>query len=199
MKKQEFLSLLKKKLSSLPKGEIEERISFYGEMIDDRIEDGMSEAEAVRDVGGPALLSETAPRGKERKERVEKKQERKDSGLLVILLLVFGFPIWFSLLVSAFAVVFSLYVSMWSIVISLWAVFISFAVSAPAGAVVGVIYIFIGNGASGAAVIGASLALAGLAFFSFYGCIWTTRLLLFVTKKILPCTKSLFSKLGGLK
>ena len=197
MKKQEFLDALKKRLSSLPQNELEEQLSFYSEMIDDRVEDGISEEEAIKNIG--SLDGIASGIIKEPPQKKHKTEEKKDTKNLFIMLLAFGFPIWFPLLVSAFAVVFSLYVSMWSIVISLWATFISFAVSAPAGAVVGVIYIFIGNGASGAAVIGASLALAGLALFSFYGCIWTTRLLLFVTKKIWPCTKSLFSKLGGLK
>jgi uncharacterized membrane protein len=196
MKKQEFLSLLKKKLSSLPKGEIEERISFYGEMIDDRIEDGMSEAEAVRDVGGPALLSDTAPRGKERKERVEKKQERKNSRLLVILLLAFGFPIWLPLLISAVAVAVSLYAALWSLLISLWAVFISLAVSAPAGLIIGLINIFSGNGAVGALIIGSGFAAGGLAIFAYFGCIAATRATYRLTSIIVTSAKKFFFEFG---
>ena len=51
MNKQEFLSLLKQKLSKLPKQEIKERITFYSEMIDDRVEEGLSEEEAVLEIG----------------------------------------------------------------------------------------------------------------------------------------------------
>ena len=47
MNKEEFLSELRTKLSGLPQEDIEERISFYSEMIDDRMEDGISEEEAV--------------------------------------------------------------------------------------------------------------------------------------------------------
>ena len=50
MRKKEFLSALRRKLKGLPKREIEERISFYGEMIDDRIEEGFSEDEAVEKI-----------------------------------------------------------------------------------------------------------------------------------------------------
>jgi hypothetical protein len=41
MNKQEFLTALKKALSPLSKADLEERLSFYSEMIDDRIEEGL--------------------------------------------------------------------------------------------------------------------------------------------------------------
>lgn len=47
MNKQEFLVKLRKGLSGLPKEDIEERLTFYSEMIDDRMEEGLSEEEAV--------------------------------------------------------------------------------------------------------------------------------------------------------
>ena len=51
MRKQEFLDELNKKLSDLSRSEAEERISFYSEMIDDRIEEGLSEEDAVSAIG----------------------------------------------------------------------------------------------------------------------------------------------------
>ena len=47
MTKFEFLEELRNGLNGLPKNEIEERISFYSEIIDDYIEDGLSEEHAV--------------------------------------------------------------------------------------------------------------------------------------------------------
>ena len=46
MNKQEFIANLKARLSGLPAGEIDARAECYGEMIDDRMEDGMTEEEA---------------------------------------------------------------------------------------------------------------------------------------------------------
>ena len=40
MCKQDFLNALEAKLSGLPKKDIEERLNFYEEIIDDRIEEG---------------------------------------------------------------------------------------------------------------------------------------------------------------
>ena len=47
MSKTEFLTELKKALEGLPEEDIEKSLEYYSEMIDDRIEDGLSEEEAV--------------------------------------------------------------------------------------------------------------------------------------------------------
>ena len=51
MNKQEFLAQLREGLNGLPQEDIDERIAFYGEMIDDRLEDGLTEEEAVEAIG----------------------------------------------------------------------------------------------------------------------------------------------------
>ena len=51
MTKLEFLSALGKGLSGLPQDEVEERLNFYSEMIDDRMEEGLPEEEAVAQIG----------------------------------------------------------------------------------------------------------------------------------------------------
>ena len=51
MNKEKFLDELRNRLSGLPQEDIEERIAFYEEMIDDRMEDGVSEEEAVSRIG----------------------------------------------------------------------------------------------------------------------------------------------------
>ena len=50
MTKQEFLSGLKAKLSGLPQEDVEERLGFYAEMIEDYTEEGLSEEEAVEKI-----------------------------------------------------------------------------------------------------------------------------------------------------
>lgn len=199
MKKQEFLSLLKKRLSSLPKKEIEERVSFYSEMIDDRMEDGMSENEAVRDIGGPELVSSEVLKITPKKQRGKIKREKKETNLTLILLLALGFPIWLPLLISGFAVIVSLYATLWSLLVSLWAVFISLAVSAPAGLIIGLINIFSGNGAVGAITVGGSFVAAGIAVFLYFGCIAATRGMLSLTRKTAESAKNLFTKSGARK
>ena len=47
MNKQKFLTELEKGLAKLPKDDLQEQLFFYSEMIDDRMEDGIPEEDAV--------------------------------------------------------------------------------------------------------------------------------------------------------
>ena len=51
MNKDSFLNELRARLAGLPQADIEERIAFYNEMINDRMEDGLTEEEAVEEIG----------------------------------------------------------------------------------------------------------------------------------------------------
>jgi uncharacterized membrane protein len=51
MNKQEFLTALWKQLSEVPSEDVEESLDYYSEMIEDRMESGMTEEEAVAAVG----------------------------------------------------------------------------------------------------------------------------------------------------
>ena len=123
MLKQEFLNALREGLNGLPQADIEERITFYGEMIDDRIEEGRTEEEAVHEIGPVdevvRQIVEETPLTRIVKEKIKPKRKMR---AWEIVLIVLGFPVWFSLLVAAGAVLLSLYVTLWSLVIALWAV-----------------------------------------------------------------------------
>ena len=51
MTKAEFIEQLRKKLTEIPVCGIEERLDFFSEIIDDRIEEGFSEEQAVASIG----------------------------------------------------------------------------------------------------------------------------------------------------
>ena len=51
MTKQEFLNELKNQISEYPSEETKQSLEYYSEMIDDRIEEGMTEAEAIASMG----------------------------------------------------------------------------------------------------------------------------------------------------
>jgi hypothetical protein len=57
LNKEQFLAALGARLSGMPKADLERTLQYYREMIDDRVEDGMTEFEAVADVGDPDELS----------------------------------------------------------------------------------------------------------------------------------------------
>ena len=177
MRKKEFLSALRRKLKGLPKREIEERISFYGEMIDDRVEEGYSEEEAVAKIGNVDKIS----RQISKESRVSKlKRKRKP---WEIALFWIGSPLWISLGAAAFAVAISLYASLWAIVISLWAVFVARVASAIGGAVISLPFAISGNTATGIAILGAALVCGGVAILGFYGCRAATKGAWWLTRK----------------
>ena len=51
MKKQEFLNELRRQLRGLPQDEIDNRVSFYEEMINDMIDEGKTEDQAIIEIG----------------------------------------------------------------------------------------------------------------------------------------------------
>ena len=195
MNKQEFLTRLKQELAGLPKEDIEERLAFYEEMIDDRIEEGVSEEEAVLAMGDieeiVSRIIADIPFLKIAKKRIkpDRKMQRWE-----IVLLILGSPIWLSLLIAAFAIVLSIYVSIWSIVISLWSVFASLIGGVLGGIGAGIVFMCTNNVYSGLIMIAGGLVCVGLAILMFYGCVATTKGLAIATKKIAIWIKNLFIK-----
>ena len=53
MNKQEYLTAIREKIKAMPAEDIERFTDYYSEMIDDRIEDGLSEDDAVADMVSP--------------------------------------------------------------------------------------------------------------------------------------------------
>ena len=119
MNKIEFLTVLRERLQGLPEEDINKSIDFYCEMIDDRVEDGMSEAEAVDALGNieeiiSQILSEVSL-PKLVKEKVKPKRALK---AWEIVLLILGAPLWIPLVAAVLITVLSIYLSIWSIIIS---------------------------------------------------------------------------------
>lgn len=195
MSKQEFLAQLRKGLSGLPQDDIEERLTFYSEMIDDRMEEGLSEEDAVRGVGSvDTILSQIVadiPLSKLVKERIKPEKRPR---VWEIVLLVLGSPVWLSLMIAAFAVMLSLYAVLWSVILSLWAAFASLIGCAFGGIAAGIGFALNGNVLTGIVIIGAGMVCAGLSIFLFYGCRAATKGTLLLTKKIALGIKNCFIK-----
>ena len=196
MTKLKFLLELEKKLSVLPQEDIEERLTFYSEIIEDRVEEGISEEDAVAQIGNIEEIAaqilaehivEAPPCGEEKvaveefPATVEEKSKRTIKTWELVLLIA-GSPIWFSLLIAVLAVAFSLFAASWAIVISLWAVVVSLVACAVALPIAAVYFICTGYVYSGLAVIGASLVCGGLGILFCYGCKWTTKGMALLTK-----------------
>lgn len=185
MNKQEFLEKLDYRLSDMPGIDKDERISFYSEMIDDRIEEGLSEEKAVESIGDiddiiDQIISEI-PLSTIVKEKV--KPDHKLKGF-EIALLILGFPLWFPLLIAAASILLSIYISLWAAVVSLWAADLCFILSAPAGLVLSLILLFNGQAANSAFMFGCAFIFAGLSIFLFFLCLYASKGLIILIRKI---------------
>ena len=189
MTKYEFVMTLTHRLSHLPREAVEERVNFYIESIEDRIEDGVPEEEAVAAVGSPeeiaAQIMGELPRPA---FEVPRKEQKRRLSAVETVLLILGAPIWLSLLIAAVAVVLSVYISLGGVIISLWAIFASF-VGCAFGGIVGGAFLAFTNGASGVFLIGAGIFCAGASVLLFHGCKAATKgtawLCVYPVKKLL--------------
>ena len=193
MNKEMFLEELKRKLIGLPQADIDERLAFYSEMIDDRIEDGLTEEEAVAKVGSVdeivAQIMSEIPLTKLVKEKVKPKRSLR---VWEIVLIVLGFPVWFPLLIAFLAIVFAVYVVIWSLAIAVYAVTLGITVSALA-CIPGTIICIIAHRLIAAVFcLGAGVLLAGIAILLFFACIGITKGMLKLTKGMLLGIKRSF-------
>lgn len=195
MTKEVFFLSLRDKLSVLSQKDMEEHLIFYSEMIDDRVEEGLSEEEAVAAVGSVEEIAHQILAAVPFEE--EKTNKPKEYGKVwEIFLLILGSPLWLPLLIAGFAVAFSLYISLWAVIIFLWAVFISVAASAFALIVCGIGFPFGGFVLQGIAMLGAGLFCTGFSVFAFFGCKAVTKATVQMSGK---CVHGVWNKWNGRK
>ena len=185
MTKMQFLMSLHDQLSGLPKEDVEQRLNFYSEIIEDRMEEGIAEEDAVAALGSiedivMQIIAET-PLVKIAKEKIRPKRRLK---AWEIVLLALGSPLWVSLLLAAGAVILAVYLSVWSVIVSLWAAFGSVAACALAGPVAGIFLSCMGHIPAGMILLATGLVCAGVSILVFLGCKAATGGILFLTGKL---------------
>lgn len=189
MNKQEFLDQLRRGLHGLPQEDIEERLTFYSEMIDDRMEEGLSEPEAVAEIGDVreiiSQIQADTPLTKIVKEKIKPKSSTKPwvVALLIIWFLIFGFPIWFPILIALIAIILAVYIVVWSVIITLGAAFVSLIAGAVAGVISAVYYAICGRGLAAMTTLAIGLLSAGAAILMFFACLAATKGVFWLTKK----------------
>ena len=163
MNKTEFLSELNHRLWRLEQNDVDERLAFYDEIIEDYVADGVPEEEAVERLGTideiVAQVTSEIPLKKLVAERM-KPQEEKHSGKLVAMIATF--PLWLPLLIVGFALTLSFYIVIWALVIVLFAVDLSLLCVSVFGFLSLVPLSMQGNGPMIGMVIGMSILCFGL-------------------------------------
>lgn len=193
MTKNEFLTELRSRLEGMFEADRNQSLDYYSEMIDDRMEDGLSEEEAVAAVGTPSELAEQIlgemPFAKLMKAKV--KNRRKMSGGEIALLII-GFPLWFPLLLAGVIVLAAFYISFWALIASLWITEVSLGIAVVAGVASSLLWLFQGLGWTGLFMLSTGLFAAGLGIFGYYGCIYATKALWTLGKKMVRVIKLCF-------
>ena len=198
MNKQDFLKELSRALSGLPREDLEERLAFYSEMIDDRMEDGLSEEEAVADIGSideaaSQIIADT-PLPKLVRERIRPKRKMQT---WEIVLLILGFPLWFPLMIAAMVILLSVYIVIWTVIISLWGAEISLIISAAAFFAAFAVRLIQGDPTQALLFLSGALVLTGLSILLFIAFKALTRGAAWLTGKIALGVKGLFLKKQG--
>lgn len=195
MTKYEFLAELEKKLSALPKKDRDRSLEYYAEMIDEQVENGVPEDEAVSHFGSTdeiaaQILGDTT----QAKEGNKKIKLKRRPYVWEVILLALGSPIWLALAISLLSAALSLYVVLWSLVVSAWAVFGALCGAALGGITGGIAVITIGKLSIGMVLIGAALVCAGLAIFAFIGSLAATKGVVWITKTVVKLIKKCFRR-----
>ena len=196
MTKQEFLSELERALGKLPHAEVEQALAFYDEAISDRMEDGLSEAEALAGLGpvdeiAAQIAAETPP--------IPRAIARANTGsrtLNIVLLAVFS-PIWIPIVLALAAAALAVYVAIWAVIAALWAVdavlvLMPFAGLAALASTVGG-----GMPLPGVFVFGLSLVSSGFGLVASFAVFWASKLLFQATRTFARWIASLFVRVSG--
>lgn len=165
MTRDEFLNRLEELLACLPADQLEETKAFYEEAIADRMEDGMTEEEAVAAIGTPGEVAEATLDDLPAVPRAIARTRRRSNTLLWVLAIV-GSPVWVPLLIAFFAVAVTVYICIWVLALCAWIVTVAFggagavflAFAAPGIAIGHVPYVI--------ATLGAGLAFIGVGLFA---------------------------------
>lgn len=130
MSKADFLRLLERALMQLSEEERQKNLEYYSELLDDMMEEGMTEAEATAKLGSPSQIAQSilqeVPLGKLVSTRMKPKSGWTP---LAIVLAVVGSPVWVPLLLATVAIVLAVFVSIWALGFAAVAVVIALAVA----------------------------------------------------------------------
>ena len=200
MNKAEFLQQIARGIAGLPQADVDRWMEYYTEMLEDRIEDGMSEEEAVGSLGAPAevvrqILAQT-PLTKLIKSKVTPKRKLP---VWEIVLICVGSPIWVALAIAVVAIFFSVFMSVWAVIASVWAVELAFAVSGLGGILLFGLELGVGAVAQGFLFLGTGFVLSGSSYFGFFLCKKLTVLTRNGCGEFLLLVKSLFVGKGEKK
>lgn len=178
MTKADFLTDLSRRLGAFSAPERERFVTYYDEMLSDRMEDGMTEDEAIGslepiDVIAGRIIAENPPPAR-----------RQRTGAGKWALIVLGSPLWLPLIIAFAAVALALLIALWAALVAVCACCIVFPIAGIAMMLSGVLTLFT-RPATGIFSIGIGLVVSALG-------IWSLRLMRHLLTHGARITRGLF-------
>ena len=196
MEKEQFLNDIRKELKGLPKDDLEDRISFYNEAIEDRLSEGKTIDEALSDIGPiDKIVSESlndVPLVKLVKEKVKPKRSLK---VWEIILLILGSPIWLPLVVFFIIIALFAYSLIWILLLLVYVTEAAIILGS-FGSII-LFFVSLTKGSFSLMYLGGHIMLVGAAILLFFGCIKLTKYIILLSKKIIISIKKSFITKGG--
>ena len=196
MSKQEFINDLRERLMWLTSEELEKTVNFYSEMIDDRMEEGATEEEAVAALGPmddiTVKIAREVGKGDEAETGVPTAtttvaKNSSESLVLKIVVIAVTFPIWFPVLMGLFGAAIGIVAGLFGACVGVGA-----GVIAGLG---GAIKFFIeGSAAQGFFMLGGFLICLGICIFAWLGVSALCKVTVKGIKNLFDFVKSKFKK-----
>lgn len=179
MTRDEYLKELRFFIGKLPKEDRKRILEFYDELIDDKLEAGMTEEEILQEFGQPQALAQQIFQDNGQTYSPPNTSSR----IIKISAIILGSPIWVSLLAAFLLVVFALFLALWAVVLAFWCCALAFCISGAGGIIgSGLMLFFTGNPAAAFFQLGACLVLVGLGILTWAGIYKLTLLCAQLTK-----------------
>lgn len=167
MNREDFLHSLREQLAGLSEEDRKQTLEYYGESIADRMEEGLSEEEAVAALGSvEEIAAQILPDGS-LSRRI--RQRISPGGGWKTALLILGSPLWLMLLFAAGMIVLAGFLTLWSIIAALYAVVLSAACGTLAGVINLSVCLTSGVWVKGLFFLGAGMLCAGVSIAMFIG------------------------------
>ncbi len=194
MTKDEYLSELRAGLAAFSKDEVDRAVSFYEEMVDDRVEAGVSEEEAVGSLEPPAeaaarIISEmpAVPRAA---ARLRSPKTPRSWFVAFIVAAVIGSPVWIPLTLGVIMAVIGCFIGLFGLLVAVWAIAASMLLGAPIGLLYLVAGVKAGSVAGALMGLGCGAVVAGVGVFGIHLAVAASKLLV---RAIVWCARAVAS------
>lgn len=192
MRKAEFLKKLRGALNCVERQERERTLAYYSEIIDDKVEAGMTEEMAVAELGSiqsvaAGIISDATERG----------HLRKQVNPWTIILIAIGSPIWLSILLALSAVLLAIYAVLWSLIVAFFALELALGVCGIAS-IIG-FFTLLGNPILAGYILAVGLICSAVAFALLIPIIAAAKYIARCSAKLAKMVWNKLTKKGGKK